>query len=617
MPILPQPIDNPDAMAERLLELERQKMQTKRSSLSGPIDPSPALLNPYSLELVGTGAGNTNTPPPFLPHALGGEGSPHTGFLYDAQGPQFALLNGSRNYSGHLLPSAPDTYTLGTRLLPWQSLYASEISSTIFRRYEQFLISGIYSVVHGSGKFSSAITPEATQIDFGQTMTPDDIVVIRADNNGSPQVEYMQVGVLVSGTTYYVTRNLDGSGANAWSAGTVYMIQGTTGDGWIDLDATISPKLSLIKKTGSLYNEFAEMIRIGDLNGGWGFTVPTWGAAFGEFASGKPNLLIEPGTLRLRNYDQDVIKLTGTTASFENFITLGTNGGIRQGTGTWGSSFTGTAMWNATGVMNIGGWNAGVKQWWGGSDGIFRAGLGDIALTDRGIFLTSGQPPTGYFSNSLNWRPVQYVVGEGSPIVFGISCVTTYEAYGDHSIARIDVDDAYSNLLITCMGNEVGSAEIHFEADSFRLNGNSYAKIDLYGASYDGTKIGKIVYTAPNGHFFTGSITAGYGITATGVRTGIISLADDAATSFVPASAYGAILIAGNGADSYGLFVVNSTSGGIVSNFHGSGTVATTGALTNGTTNGIDTKFNISAVSGTIYLKNRLGVARTVIYLCL
>lgn len=492
MPISHQPIDDPDAMAERILELERQRAQTKRSSLSGPIDPSPALLNPYSLELVGTGLGNTNTPPPFLPHALGGEGSPHTGTLLNVQGPQFAMIDGSRPYGGHLTPSSPDTWDLGQSLKPWRSLYTSEIRSTIFRRYEQFLISGIYSVAHGSGSFKTDVTDAATQIDFGQTMTENDIVVVRADNSGAPMVEYIKVGVLVSGTTYYVTRNLDGSGANAWNKGTVYMVQGTTGDGWINLDATEGPKLSVLHMTGSSYSSYLETLRIGNLNGAWGYS-PTYaiygmskygsaqygqafyGAAFGAYAPGKANITIDPiNGVRIRNYDQDVIKLNGTdlnltnnlsdsvgaviidslgfhyynsgdervrigaldnwdggsfiglkgiaigdyqsewlmydqtnglqikgnikaesgylkNLSIDGTLTLSSAGKLLQGTGAWGTDFTGTAIWSESSVMNIGGWNAGVKQWWGGSDGRFYAGEGSIRLDTSGINIILSQ----------------------------------------------------------------------------------------------------------------------------------------------------------------------------------------------------------------------------------
>ena len=426
MPILQQPIDEPDAMAERILDLERKASQTKRSSLSGPLNPSPATLNPYSLELVGTGAGDPGHV--FLmPHSLGGDGSPHTGTLYDAQGPQFAMLNGSRNYLGHLIPQNPDSYDLGQRLLPWRSLYTSEIRSTIFHQYEQFLISGIYSVVHGSGALKTEVAVGTTQIDFGQTMTANDIILIRADNNGSPQVEYMSIGSLVSGTKYNVTRNLDGSGANAWNIGTVYMVQGTTGDGWIDLDASNAPKLSLVKKFGPLFSDYSEIIRIGDLNGSWGFTASKYGAAFGRYADGEPHLLIEPGALKIRNrangVNSDVITLTGYSASFEAPINLGPLAEIRQGSFNLGQ-FNGT-RWTAD---YLGGEDNGVKQWWGEWNGKFYAGGGDIEFSAKGISLNELIYETG-FPNTIKWKTLSNGIPVNDVLTLGIYKYGTTDIY--------------------------------------------------------------------------------------------------------------------------------------------------------------------------------------------
>ena len=187
-----------------------------------------------------------------------------------------------------------------------------------------------------------------------------------------------------------MTRNLDGTGANAWPEGSVYGNWGQTGNGRVELNAYDTPRMSVYSQ-GMSYNDATEEIRIGDLYGQWGYNTNTYGAAFGSYKSGKANITIDPTNgNRIRNYNQDVIKLTGTAASFENFITLGTNGGIRQGTGTWGSSFTGTAMWNDSGVMNVGGWNNNVKQWWGGSDGKLYAGGGDIRIDDTGISIKPG-----------------------------------------------------------------------------------------------------------------------------------------------------------------------------------------------------------------------------------
>lgn len=73
----------------------------------------------------------------------------------------------------------------------------------------------------------------------------------------------------------------------------------------------------------------------------------------------------------------------------EGVLTLGTDGRLQQGTGTWGTNFTGSAIWNESDIMNIGGWNNNVKQWWGGSDGKFYADEGNITLDEHGMTVMS------------------------------------------------------------------------------------------------------------------------------------------------------------------------------------------------------------------------------------
>lgn len=52
MPTQKQPMDKPDAMAERILHLERQRPKTK---LPGPRTPPPEILNPYAPVVVVAG----------------------------------------------------------------------------------------------------------------------------------------------------------------------------------------------------------------------------------------------------------------------------------------------------------------------------------------------------------------------------------------------------------------------------------------------------------------------------------------------------------------------------------------------------------------------------------
>jgi hypothetical protein len=307
-----------------------------------------------------------------------------------------------------IYPNTSDTYDLGDYNRLWRKIWGSELSAIVFAQYTQVLLGGWFTVSKGEGIIQEAVNNTQTTIDLGtNNFTTNDIIVFRGIGAGNnPQIEYMKVGTLVSGTTYNVIRDLDGTGANAWPEGSVYGNWGQTGNGRVELNAYDTPRMSVYSQ-GMSYNDATEEIRIGDLYGQWGYNTNTYGAAFGSYKSGKANITIDPTNgIRIRNYNQDVIKLTGTAASFENFITLGTNGGIRQGTGTWGSSFTGTAMWNDSGVMNVGGWKDNVKQWWGGSDGKLKAGEGDVILDENGIAIRSVWGDEYINSDSIKFQDI-------------------------------------------------------------------------------------------------------------------------------------------------------------------------------------------------------------------
>lgn len=126
----------------------------------------------------------------------------------------------------------------------------------------------------------------------------------------------------------------------------------------------------------------------------------------------------------------------------DGILTLGTDGRMQQGTGTWGVDFTGSAIWNDTGVMNIGGWNNNVKQWWGGSDGYFYTAGGNVVMNDSALTfkyatgtnrrllfessnsLTSDGAYLAYTDNAL-WLFNQYAGSAG--ILFGVEA--TGEGY--------------------------------------------------------------------------------------------------------------------------------------------------------------------------------------------
>ena len=68
--------------------------------------------------------------------------------------------------------------------------------------------------------------------------------------------------------------------------------------------------------------------------------------------------------------------ITAQSGSIDGFLTIGTSGGIYQGTGTSGSPTTGLKIWNDGGIGRIGGYNSGALQWYASTDGYLYGGDG-------------------------------------------------------------------------------------------------------------------------------------------------------------------------------------------------------------------------------------------------
>lgn len=131
----------------------------------------------------------------------------------------------------------------------------------------------------------------------------DDIVYLEA--NGKVEFILIENDGLLQGEgdyVYLISRNLDGSGANDWYAGDAVLNTGVTGDGYIDIYSKHSirsgtqygPTVVGNIRTGATYSDLIEGWAIGNLNGLYGYGVDVYGAAFGEYLSGKCFITIEP-----------------------------------------------------------------------------------------------------------------------------------------------------------------------------------------------------------------------------------------------------------------------------------------------------------------------------------
>ena len=221
------------------------------------------------------------------------------------------------------------------------ALVRGTLNTVLLAKETAALVGGWLIVGKGEGALAAPVLSADTQIDFGQVMTPDHFVVMRDVG----KVEYMQVGVLVSGTRYAVTRNLDGTGADDWPAGTVFAVLGNVGDGRIELNAHATPRIQTFIQ-GNVWNAQTELIRLGDLNGNWGYGTEIYGLAIGEYATSRANLTIDPTNgLRLRTHAATVLQLDNSGGAFiQGTLTVGTAGQISVGSGNLVLDHTGVLI---------------------------------------------------------------------------------------------------------------------------------------------------------------------------------------------------------------------------------------------------------------------------------
>ena len=132
----------------------------------------------------------------------------------------------------------------------------------------------------------------------------------------------------------------------------------------------------------------------------WGnFTMQQGDIAFGTYGvSGGGWMYFDDdgasgvGLLEIGSGNKTIWSFGLNEAKLEGILNIGTNGELRQGTGTIGSNFTGLRIWrdNSTGVGEIAGYNNNVIQWNADTDGTLKAGAGNVVLSAAGISATQG-----------------------------------------------------------------------------------------------------------------------------------------------------------------------------------------------------------------------------------
>jgi hypothetical protein len=192
-----------------------------------------------------------------------------------------------------VLPVTGYDINLGSLSQKYLTLHAAELWVETLVAQNTIATIGGRILVGPTTTLTSDLTNVATSIVVKHNqMASGDRVYMEA--NGA--VEFMAITSAPSGTgpyTYTVTRNLDGTGANAWSAGDAVFNTGTTGNGFIDLysvrgvksSSQAGPTVVMNVRNSATFNDWSEHAAIGNLNGNYDYSTNVYGAAFGKQTS--------------------------------------------------------------------------------------------------------------------------------------------------------------------------------------------------------------------------------------------------------------------------------------------------------------------------------------------
>jgi len=146
----------------------------------------------------------------------------------------------------------------------------------------------------------------------------------------------------------------------------------------------------------------------------WTALMVTRGDVVSDWSPSVSELL--PGTIlatHINVANLAAIKVDTGSLNMSGFLTIGAAGGIYQGSGSPGAPSTGLKLWNEAGVGRIAGFNAGVEQWSGRTDGKLYAGAGNLKIDSGGITIHPSasfssdraytfESPTGFIYGSLD-----------------------------------------------------------------------------------------------------------------------------------------------------------------------------------------------------------------------
>lgn len=197
-----------------------------------------------------------------------------------------------------LLPNTGYDLNLGSLTKKYLTLHAAELWVETLVAQDTLATLGGRILVGPTTTLIADLSAADTTMDVkhNQIRSGD---IVHLEVNGS--LEFMEVTstatTITGGYRYSLTRDLDGTGANNWSAGDAVFNTGQAGNGFIDLysvrgvaaSSTAGPTIVGNVRNSSTFNDWTEHWAIGNLNGLYGYGVDTYGVGLGKYGTGSEN----------------------------------------------------------------------------------------------------------------------------------------------------------------------------------------------------------------------------------------------------------------------------------------------------------------------------------------
>ena len=218
-----------------------------------------------------------------------------------------------------------------------------------------------------------------------------------------------------------------------------------------------------------------------------------WDDSAGAFAIGRSGTdrisLSSAGVLSIKDSGGAAVFTFDASAGaeFTKPLTIGTSGGIYQGSGSFASPTTGLKIWNDSGVGRIAGYNSGALQWFNDTTGRLYVGRNEKETTNQGAdrwglrFARDGMRLLAEATNSHNLSDtsssIRWIFNSTGDIDAALSTSTTFSA-----IASWNQTD--TNIVYTGITTYVGSSAYTTKDSTTYLSAQHYTGSTTKGVNF-------------------------------------------------------------------------------------------------------------------------------------